>query len=250
MNKIVLLGSFFLFCLNAKAQLSKDYGENLVPNPDFETLKGQLPLSDFDGANIFKYNIVDWQSPTKTTPDIKIVLPSEVKKFKEQNGFFLDKPHSGKNMTGIIMYSPESARHETYREYIQVKLKEPLRKGENYYCEFWICSSRRSKYISNNIGVVLSPTKLSEEGWNPLIMISPNYNYDKLINENGRGWERISFSFTSQNASQYLCIGNFLGNNQLSMREAKDPPELTVDEYSYNLAYFLIDDVLLCTIKK
>jgi hypothetical protein len=71
-----------------------------------------------------------------------------------------------------------------------------------------------------------------------------------LINEDGRSWQRISFTFTAENASIYLCIGNFYGNEEINYLEAKDAPEFTADEYPYNLAYFFIDDVMICSTKK
>jgi outer membrane protein OmpA-like peptidoglycan-associated protein len=228
-----------------QAQPPEGHGENLVPNHDFEKLVGSRPESDVDGSGIFRYNMVDWKSPTMTTPDVKISLPSEVKKAKRE-GINIDKAHSGYKMVGILTHNPESKRSDTYREYIQVKLKKPLIKGQEYYCEFWVCRARLSRYISNNLGVVLSPTPLKEEGWKPLTAIQPDYNYGELINEDKREWQRISFTFNSPNRSEFLCIGNFFDNESTKMVEAKDAPETTVDEQAYNNAYYLIDDVMLC----
>lgn len=237
----LLLGSTFF----VQAQPPEGHGENLVPNPDFEQLAGSRPEADVDGSGIFRYNMVDWKSPTMTTPDVKISLPSEIKK-AQRMGIKADQAHSGYKMVGILTHNPDSKRSDTYREYIQVKLKQPLIKGEEYYCEFWVCRARLSKYISNNLGVVLSPTPLQEEGWKPLVGIKPDYNHDELINEEKREWQRISFTFTSPNRSEFLCIGNFFGNEETNMVEAKDAPEVTVDEQAYDNAYYLIDDVMLC----
>lgn len=228
-----------------QAQPPEGHGENLVPNHDFEKLAGSRPESDVDGSGIFRYNMVDWKSPTMTTPDVKISLPSEVKKAK-RSGINIDQAHSGYKMVGILTHNPESKRSDTYREYIQVKLKKPLIKGQEYYCEFWVCRARLSRYISNNLGVVLSPTPLQEEGWKPLTAIQPDYNYGELINEEKRQWQRVSFTFNSPNRSEFLCIGNFFDNESTTMVEAKDAPETTVDEQAYNNAYYLIDDVMLC----
>jgi OOP family OmpA-OmpF porin len=246
MKKIIILFiAFFAIMVNAEAQPPEGHDINLVPNPDFEALIGRRPESDVDGSGIFKYNVVAWKSPTETTPDIKIGLPSVIKKAK-RDGIDLDKPHSGYKMAGILTHNPESERHDVYREYVQVKLDKPLKKGEEYYCEFWACRSRLSKYVSNNLGVALSPTRLMEEGWKPLTSIVPDYNQDELINGEGREWERISFTFVSPNRSEFLCIGNFFDNEKTKMVEAKDAPQVTADEKAYNNAYYLIDDVMLC----
>lgn len=240
---LVLLGS--LGVLDLQAQPPEGHGENLVPNPDFEALIGRRPESDVDGSGIFRYNMVGWKSPTQSTPDVKISLPSEIKRAKRE-GIDLDKAHSGYKMVGILTHNPESERHDTYREYIQIKLKKPLKKGVEYYCELWVCRARLSKYVSNNIGVALSPTRLSEEGWNPLTSIKPDFNQEELINKGKRQWERISFTFVSPNRSEYMCIGNFFDNEATKMVEAEDKPQATVDEKVYNNAYYLIDDVMLC----
>ena len=231
--------------LLADAQPPAGHGENLVPNADFEALAGRRPESDVDGSGIFRHNMVGWKSPTMSTPDVKISLPSEIKRAK-RNGIDLDKARSGYKMVAILTHNPDSRRSDTYREYIQIKLKKPLIKGKEYYCEFWACRARLSKYISNNLGVALSPTMLREDGWLPLTSITPDYNHDGLINEEKRGWERISFTFVSPNRSEFICIGNFFDNEATKMVEAKDAPQVTADEQAYNNAYYLIDDVMLC----
>ncbi len=238
---LVLVGSSWAL----QAQPPVGHGENLVPNPDFEQLVGSRPEADVDGSGIFRYNMVEWKSPTMTTPDVKISLPSEIKQAKRL-GINPDEARSGYKMVAILTHNPDSKRSDTYREYIQVKLKQPLMKGEEYYCEFWVCRARLSKYISNNLGVVLSPTPLQEEGWLPLTAITPDFNYGELINEEKREWQRISFTFTSPNRSEFLCIGNFFDNEATKMVEAKDAPDVTADEQAYDNAYYLIDDVMLC----
>lgn len=246
MKKIVLLFAFFAwYTSDTTAQPPEGHDENLVPNHDFEALVGRRPDSDVDGSGVFRYNMVAWKSPTMTTPDVKIGLPSEIKRAK-RDGIDLDKPHSGYKMVAILTHNPESERDDTYREYIQVKLKKPLIKGAEYYCEFWVCRARLSRYVSNNLGVALSPTRLSEEGWKPLTNIVPDYNYDELINADKREWQRISFTFVSPNRSEFLCIGNFFNNEKTKMVEVKDPIQATVDEKAFNNAYYLIDDVMLC----
>lgn len=246
MNYFFGLLLFLVLQYKAEAQPPEGHDVNLVPNADFEALIGRRPESDVDGSGIFRYNVVGWKSPTQTTPDIKIALPSEIKRAKRDYGIELDKPHSGYKMAGILTHNPESERDATYREYVQVKLKKPLKKGEEYYCEFWACRARKSKYISNNLGVALSPTWISEEGYLPLTNIKPDFNCEALINENGRQWQRISFTFVSPNRSEYICIGNFFGNKETKMIEAKDAPKITADEKAFNNAYYLIDDVMLC----
>ncbi len=244
---LVLLGSV------AYAQPPAGHGDNLVPNPGFEQLVGKAPKDDIDGSAVFRYNCVDWKSPTKSTPDIKIVFPNQVKKAKKSYGVDIDKPHSGYKMAAILTHNPGSERSDTYREYLQVKLTKPLIKGKEYYCEFWAMRARKGKYISNNLGVVLSPTPLEgNSSWEPLTDITPDFNEANLINEDGRKWQRISFTFVSPNRSNFLIIGNFFNNEKTKMVAAKDVPKLIManDEQAFENSYYMIDDVLLCLAQK
>ena len=240
----------FLFCLFfsdfSMAQPPEGHDVNLVPNPDFESLHGKRPEDDIDGSGIFRYNVEAWKSPTRTTPDLRISLPAQIKKMKQNYGIDDDKAHSGYKMVGILTHNPESRRDDTYREYIQVKLNKALKKGTEYYCEFWVCRARLSKYITNNIGVALTPTWINGDGFKPLTNIVPDYNYDQLINEEKREWQRISFTFTAKDRYEVLCIGNFFDNESTNMVLAKDRPEITADEKAFNNSYYLIDDVMLC----
>jgi outer membrane protein OmpA-like peptidoglycan-associated protein/uncharacterized protein (DUF736 family) len=232
----------------AYAQPPAGHGENLVPNPGFEELVGKAPKDDIDGSAVFRYNCVDWKSPTQSTPDIKIVFPQQVKKAKQYHDVKIDAPHSGYKMAAILTHNPGSERSDTYREYMQVKLKQPLIEGKEYYCEFWAMRARQAKFISNNLGVVLSPTPLEGNKWDPLTDVPPTYNVDGLINKDGRQWERISFTFTAANRSQFLIIGNFHDNEKTKLVVAKDVPKLISanDEQAFENSYYMIDDVMLC----
>lgn len=248
MKKLIVLSTSILMGSTSYAQPPEGHGPNLVPNHDFEQLEGKAPSDDVDGSGVFRYNMVEWESPTKTTPDVKIVLPSQVKQAAKK-GIKLDKTHSGYKMVAILTHNPESKRSVTYREYIQVKLDKATKKDEEYYFEFWVCRARLSKFVSNNLGLVLSPTRLRQDSWEPLTEIKPDFNYDKIINANGREWVRISGTLNSANRSEYLIIGNFYGNDKTKMVEAKDKGTKTPDEAYYRNSYYLIDDVMLCEVR-
>ncbi len=100
------------------AQPPEGHGENLVPNHDFEALVGRRPESDVDGSGVFRHNMVAWKSPTMSTPDVKISLPTEVKRAKRM-GIDIDQARSGYKMVAILTHNPDSRRSDTYREYIQ-----------------------------------------------------------------------------------------------------------------------------------
>lgn len=234
-----LLTPFFLFMgLLSYAQPPEGAGPNLIPNPSFEQVQGKRPDDDVDGSAAFKHNMVDWRSPTRTTPDLKIVLPTDVQKAKKSGAKYNDA-HTGFKCIAILTHNPNSERSSTYREYIQVKLIEPTKKGKDYYYEFWICRDALAKFASNNMGFALSPSPLGRaDSYEPLTDIQPDFNVTEIINKDKREWVKVSGIIKSANRSLYFVLGNFYNNEKTIMHEVKDGGH-------YENAYYWIDDVAL-----
>lgn len=231
---------FFSICGLLSAQAPEGSGPNLIPNPGFEEVQGRPPKDDVDGHKMFKYNTVGWHSPTLSTPDLKITLPHQIKKAKRERKP-IDEAHSGYKMVAILTHNPGSERSDTYREYVEIRLDKPLKKGAEYYYEFWVCRAARSKYVSNNIGFALSPTPVVNDGtWKPLTHITPDINVDEVINKDKREWQKFSGTLTSANRSEFIVFGNFFGNEKTEMVVGSADPE-----GDFENAYFLIDDVAL-----
>lgn len=231
---------FLSLCGLLTAQAPEGSGPNLIPNPGFEEVEGRPPKDDIDGHKMFKYNTVGWHSPTLSTPDLKITLPHEIKKAKRDRKA-IDEAHSGYKMVAILTHNPGSERSDTYREYVEIRLDKPLKKGAEYYYEFWVCRAARSKYVTNNMGFALSPTPVVNDGtWKPLTHITPDINVDQVINKDKREWEKFSGTLTSANRSEFIVFGNFFGNEKTEMVEGSPDPE-----GDFENAYFLIDDVAL-----
>ncbi|MCH2046316.1 MAG: OmpA family protein [Saprospiraceae bacterium] len=233
----------------ADAQVPAGSSPNMIPNPSFEEVAGKRPKDDISGAGIFRQNVQHWKSPTKSTPDLKIVLPHEISQAKK-SGKTIDEPHTGRMMAAILTDNqnaelPQKNPH-TYREYLQVKLDRPTRKGQEYYYEFWVCRAYMSKFITNNLGIVLSPTPVyrqGPDGWEPILDIKPDVNHTEIVNKDGRKWVRISGTLTSANRSEYFILGNFFDLKNTKVEEAADlDPAI---ENPFENAYYLIDDVAL-----
>jgi OmpA-OmpF porin, OOP family len=234
---LLTLGGF------AFAQVPEGAGLNLVPNPSFEDKKkdASLPKEDLDGSASFRQAIAEWNSPTLTTPDWFIVPKNKIQEAKKK-GQIINEARTGIKMVGILTHNSTSERSTTYREYLQVKLPEPTKKGQEYYFEMWVCQDVKAKQISNNLGFVLSPTPVFRQSesnkYEPLTDMKPDFNYTELINEKERGWQRISVTFIAANRAQYLIIGNFFDNKNTKFKDVArggDNPQ----------PYYLIDDVAL-----
>ena len=216
-------------CLSfAQATVDSMSSPNLVPNPSFEKLRRALPSYDLDGSVAFRNSIDKWMSPTKTTPDLKL----------KTNQYGEDVAHHGNGMVAILTHNPQSKRSDTYREYIQAKLKKPLLEGEEYYVEFWACRAGNSALVSNNLGVAFSPVPILHKDFEPLLAMKPMLNEKKIINPDKKEWIKISGTFTAANRENFLIIGNFFINRQTKFEKASD-----ADANAFNQAYYLIDDV-------
>ena len=143
------LGPYLLFAQDPKAIT---HGPNLIPNPSFETLRDEIPDDDLSGSKTFRNCLEGWTSPTKTTPDLHLLINSIDEEF----------PRTGENMAAILTHNPQSTRSDTWREYIQVKLDAPLKYGAQYYFECYVRQHKQSALCSNNIGMSLSPPPLSQ----------------------------------------------------------------------------------------
>ena len=232
MRQAILILLIGLYCLILDAQTSKriQLGENIVPNPGFEQLRGPMPEYDLDGSVAFRNSIAKWMSPTKTTPDLLFVV----------NDYYSDMPHNGIGMAGILTHNPDSKRSDTWREYLQIRLQEPLKAGEEYAIEFWAKKHRLSKLASNNLGAYLSISPFLNQDYYPLLDLSLVLNETKVINSPDGDWTRISGTFRAYGSEQFLIIGNFFNNEQTTFVEI--PIE---EKEASNYAYYLIDDVSL-----
>ena len=220
--------------------------QNLIPNPSFEELRN-LPVKPnpkrsfmFEpksGYIPYQKNLNHWFAATKTSPDLRIHNQERYnecrRKFKN-----CDKAHSGENCVGIITYMG-NMKTDTYREYVQVKLKKNLRPKVKTYIEFWISKEREAKLVSNNIGLHFSMKKTTVNTMETLNVV-PQVNYDSLVNPDKKKWVKIQRSFTPDLPFIYLLMGNFYRNDQTKVLAFQ---EYNASPYIPPYAYYLIDDI-------
>ncbi len=239
MNRVFCFLCIFIFISNLE-------GQNLVPNGSFEELRN-LPVKanpkrtftyePMSGYIPYQKNLKYWFAATATSPDLRIHNQEKYntcrRKFK-----FCDKAHSGQNCVGIITYMG-NGKTDTYREYIQVRLKKNLRPKVITHVEFWIAKEREAKLVSNNVGFHFSMKKTSVKTMETLNLI-PQINCDSLINTEKKQWIKIEYSFVPEAPFKYLLIGNFYDNDHTKMAEF---PNYRSSSYIPPYAYYLIDDI-------
>lgn len=200
MKKNLAYISFFL-CQIITAQT------NLVVNPSFEnytncpTTAGQINYA----INWFQPNFAT-TIPGGSTDYFNSCSVSPLFSIPNNQGGY-QNPLSGYAYAAIATFSTTS----DYREYIENKLKEPLKKGKKYCVTFYSNLANLSKYGSNNIGAYFSPDSLiyanlsfAPIGLVPQIIQTPN-----LINVDTINWQKISGELIAQGGEEYVTIGNF-----------------------------------------
>jgi len=145
--------------------------------------------------------------------------------------------HSGVGYAGIYAWS--TAKH-SYREYVQCKLKEPLKPGAFYNLQFYFRLSSYSVYAVDRIGLTLldSEAKVDHDSLLQTIPILTKINkIETMTNE----WYQASVKFQAKGGERFLVIGNFSNNNTTESKkiEYREGKSLMLG----SSAYYYIDDV-------
>jgi outer membrane protein OmpA-like peptidoglycan-associated protein len=207
--------------------------QNLVPNPGFEEFS-KCPITFSTDPKHFGPN--DWNSPSQGTPDYYnkcAVGDMDV----PRNWAGVSFAHSGVGYAGIYAWS--TAKHN-YREYVQCKLKAPLKPGVFYNLQFYFRLSSYSVYAIDRIGLALLESEVKVDH-DSLLQINPILtkinNIETLTNE----WYQASAKFQAKGGEQFLLIGNFSSNNVTESKkiEYREGKSLMLG----SSAYYYIDDV-------
>jgi outer membrane protein OmpA-like peptidoglycan-associated protein len=238
------LFSLFLFLFFSSPTFL--FSQNLVPNHSFEVVEN-LPLRgpkrnafEFEhksGYLSFQTNLKDWTAASDATPDLRIIPKAylrECKKvYKDCN-----VAKTGAHVAGIMTYL-HNTNTETFREYIQVKLKKTIKPGIKTYCELWIQKDRQAKLVSNNIGFYFSQKKFYEETEDN-IEKQPQINHTEIINQENMEWVKIEGTFVPDKPLIHLTIGNFYNNENTNVESFKKYRGLS---WTPAYTHYLIDDV-------
>jgi hypothetical protein len=245
MKKLFLI---FLFPLLLLTSLQ---AQNLVPNPSFEDYYLiSSPICDTDVA------CSDWYSPTDGSPDYfstHSICIDTVGGYCNtdgipQNFIGYQYPRTGNAYWGLgvkcICGSDTTPSCVNYREYIQAKLLDSLRKGVKYCVSFYISLADSAAYASDGIAAYFSDNAVSHFGTTEMYFDTLNY-IPQVHNPHGniitdkQNWTLISGSFIANGGEQYITIGNFWDDaNTETMWVAGGMKKGTTP-----FSYFYIDDV-------
>lgn len=143
----------------------------------------------------------------------------------------IQTPRTGGAYSGIHLAGGD------WREYIEVKLKEPLTSGNLYCIEFYVSLFEYSYAAVDAVGMYISLDSIYTigSGLETLPYTPQINNPEGNILLDSLGWTKVSGTYTAIGGEQFITIGNF---------------HLTGDFNEYPLngsgaSYYLIDDVAL-----
>lgn len=201
--------------------------QNLVPNPGFEDHKN-CPQQ----AKQFSF-VKNWKSPAGPgSPDyFNKCGASEAGIPKNFAG--KQEAYEGSGYAGIDLLDKEDPR---FREYIEVKLIKPLKKGKEYKVSFWISLSDNSKYAVNNIGVYFSDKGFKDKKETRYVQPQVSNANPTLLSYKNI-WAQVEGSFKAEGGEEYMTIGNFLTEQNVIATEVNG------GNGNFKHAYYYIDMV-------
>lgn len=224
---------------------------NLIPNGSFETLAG-VPE---DKGQV--YLAQPWSSTAagRGVPADIFHRRARYVDLREQNYVGEQDPHSGDAYAGISILRGGEV---DYREFMQVMLLEPLKKGELYELEFYTSLSDYSEFATSSLGFFFSqkPPLLIENGF---LMSKPQVQVpaENIITEKNN-WVRITGQFRAAGGEIMLTVGNFktredapkvkvapTGNFPVRQRSWKEKAVSLFKESNETFAYYYLDDLKL-----
>jgi len=222
--------------------------QNLVPNPSFEELK-QLPCNLIAIPAKFQTHINFWSLPSYGTADIfNTTTDPSCWAYPFGDSYFdmkigttsvgVQSPRTGNSMVGIAVYTPKTE----YREYLQVRLLTPLEVGRFYKVSFWVAHASAVHFATNQLGFVL--LKDSVQVYHAKVLQLPvDFAVNEVITTKFLDWKEISTIIEAKEEAQYLIIGNFSKDKQLTIQWIETPLHQAKEMYLAQSAYYFIDDV-------
>jgi len=225
--------------------------ENLVPNPSFEDTvsRDYTQLQDLQ----FKH-LTHWKSLFGTSPDLFNTCYStdfncNIGSFPyygvPENVWGYQQPFDGNAYAGfgvISMYSIHEFGYD-HREYIQTKLKEPLKPCTEYSVSFYVSLGDTCMHASPHVMFHVSKDTLLLS-MNVLIELKqPTFSGIGGVISDTLNWTHISYTFFAEGGEEWLTIGNFaMPFDTLDM--------LLLNNEGYNETYYYIDMVELCELPR
>lgn len=203
---------------------------NLVPNPSFENIYS-CPY------NYYIDTAVGWSTPKNGgggAPDLYNECASGTIAGVpvNNNNLGFQNAHSGKGYAGIGV---ASSNQPIIREYIQCKLKNKLKAGNNYCITFYVSFFNQCLAYIKPMGAYLDSGNVYAPTSNGLAIANPQiYNTGQQLSDT-LNWMQIEGSFVAAGIETYITLGNFFTDAGSDIGFIGTP--------TFWSSYYYIDDV-------
>jgi gliding motility-associated-like protein len=202
-------------------------GQNLVPNPSFESYNS---LPNYRGQ-LWRLN--DWYNPTSDTPDFFHENATDNSASVPQNWLGTQSPRTGKAYIGIHTWLGQQSDE---REFASIELLDSLEIGQEYRLIFYTSLEDRRECATNGMGFYFTrgrPRDLQYDYYDEEI-----HYYEPNIIYNSNDWIKVEGYFVANENYNTVTLGNFLED---------DDPRLKVEILDNTIFYkscsYYIDDV-------
>jgi len=206
---------------------------NLVTNSGFEEYE-KCP-EDYTPENLTHRLVPGWTYPTRATPDY--FNRCSAKNVGVPRNFAGEsEPHGGNGYVGAIL----SGTEESYREYIQNKLRAPLVKDKQYCIRFYYKLASYSRFAVDQLSLYFSDIEIKND-----ININLSYtpqitNNVGLFLDNIDTWEEFCTVYKASGNENYIIMGNFKNYDNTNY-VVTDKNVVNLRNKAY--AYYYFDDV-------
>jgi OOP family OmpA-OmpF porin len=208
--------AFILFFLFFLADIP---AQNLIPNSDLEGKKGKATPRPWTFINTIDYFVYVSPPPKADPVD------------KNQT---LRKAHSGRAYLGMRIWGG-------YREYIQVKLNDALKKDKKYSFTMYVAVSPYGNSIANSLGAFFSKSAIALSDYTVVNKSKPQVEFDfSRSSKDSTEWFRLNGTFTAKGGERYLSLGHFTGRFRTHFTK-KRPLQFVFRKE----AYYYFDDISL-----
>jgi hypothetical protein len=228
--------------------ITNGYCQNLVPNPSFEKINCMTV-----GPPFTIYGFCDWFRPKGDigTPD-----GFENDSLGQGNNFpcqrragqstFIGnvKTPFGKYFMGALMYYTQGGQ-TNFVENASSKLAQNLIANKNYKIGFYVKFGDRSKYVINNIGLVLSNDTLNAGLVNSHIIYTVASVSSSVQIGPGNGWTKVEKMYKATGNEKFLTLGRFTSDAQsiISVNPNYNLTDTTSCLFVKYGGYYLFDSV-------
>jgi outer membrane protein OmpA-like peptidoglycan-associated protein len=130
-----------------------------------------------------------------------------------------------------------------YKEFLQVKLAEPLHRGTTYEFEMYVRLAFWSNASLKSFGALF--TKMGYKSKNDVVRAALIDSVSKKSSFiNGYHWFKISGKYLADGGEKYVTIGNFAPNVK------KDMVRMNIFKFGFKEAYYFVDDISMVKAKE